>query len=436
MHPHAQAETPKGGGRRGVVSYAAPPPSRGWGFKGRKGEMPSLPSLPSLPSISVLTLVAREEGEDFPLSPPPSSFLPSLSLAPRLCFDLWSLCPFEVGDLRYMAGSKGWVDPTLKRKWTPLEASGVRHEGSQREGGGEWEPLKGKGGAHWRELKGDGWGWYSQSHAFPSLPTTTYTLYMRESVIDLLTHTPPLSDRAIPFYSAVPRSDHPVKVDELFAQQEGKLGWPTERILHHTGGGALRNLLRRVDLRLMRDNLIIDLQMLYRRISMLKGIEFPFLSEEKLLDKLEKRHTNRARRLKVVKWLLSTHRQPEWMTLSRLPVLPPDLRPILRLDNDVLVASDLNKLYQRVINRNDRLLRKASGLPGLVCAMQSLLQDGVDQLLDGGRSGSRALSHYHGRPLKSLSDILKGKRGEVPPEPTWQACRLFGAIGDRWLGHG
>ena len=111
---------------------------------------------------------------------------------------------------------------------------------------------------------------------------------------------------------------------------------------------------------------------------------------------------------------LAINAEPEWMILSYLPVLPPALRPILRLNGDQLVSSDLNKLYQKILFRNERLLRveESSELDELnLDYAQVLLQEAVDTLLENGKGGSPPVCTETGRPYKSLSDTLKGKKG-------------------------
>ena len=132
---------------------------------------------------------------------------------------------------------------------------------------------------------------------------------------------------------------------------------------------------------------------------------------KKQIIRISKRIYKIARRLKVTQLLTRNHRRPEWMILSHLPVLPPDLRPILQMSEKVIVASDLNIMYQRVIYRNNRHLRVRFIDFHLVTAIQRLVQDAVDRLIENGKGGSKPYYTQSGRPLKSLSDILKGKKG-------------------------
>lgn len=121
------------------------------------------------------------------------------------------------------------------------------------------------------------------------------------------------------------------------------------------------------------------------------------------------------RRLKLIRCFRFTQNHPEWMILSILPVLPPALRPIIQLDDTQIAISDLNKLYQKVIFRNNRIQKlnigHYSNSSEEVQYAQRLLQESVDSLIENGKGGFIPSSGLNGRPLKSLSDILKGKKG-------------------------
>ncbi len=119
-----------------------------------------------------------------------------------------------------------------------------------------------------------------------------------------------------------------------------------------------------------------------------------------------------TKRLRVVEALRKSGNKPQWMVLRRLPVLPPDLRPMVQLDGGRFATSDLNDLYRRVINRNNRLKRLLElGAPEIIIRNEKrMLQEAVDSLIDNGRRG-RAVSGTGNHKLKSLSDMLKGKQG-------------------------
>lgn len=133
--------------------------------------------------------------------------------------------------------------------------------------------------------------------------------------------------------------------------------------------------------------------------------EIPITTSETKLKKY-------AKRLKLLEAFLSSGNKPEWMILSVLPVLPPDLRPLVPLDGGRFATSDLNDLYRRVINRNNRLKRLLDlNAPDIIVRNEKrMLQEAVDALLDNGRRG-RAITGSNKRPLKSLADMIKGKQG-------------------------
>ena len=119
-----------------------------------------------------------------------------------------------------------------------------------------------------------------------------------------------------------------------------------------------------------------------------------------------------TKRLKLLESLVDSGNQPEWMVMTVLPVLPPELRPLVPLDGGRFATSDLNDLYRRVINRNNRLKRLLDlNAPDIIVRNEKrMLQESVDALLDNGRRG-RAITGTNKRPLKSLADMIKGKQG-------------------------
>ncbi|MCP4716582.1 MAG: DNA-directed RNA polymerase subunit beta', partial [Deltaproteobacteria bacterium] len=119
-----------------------------------------------------------------------------------------------------------------------------------------------------------------------------------------------------------------------------------------------------------------------------------------------------AKRLRVVEAFRNSDNQPDWMVLEVIPVLPPDLRPLVPLDGGRFATSDLNDLYRRVINRNNRLKKLLElDAPDIIIRNEKrMLQEAVDVLFDNGRRG-KVLTGRNKRPLKSLSDMLKGKQG-------------------------
>ena len=133
---------------------------------------------------------------------------------------------------------------------------------------------------------------------------------------------------------------------------------------------------------------------------------------EKLKDATGQKKVKLVRRLEVSEALRHSGNRPEWMVMEVIPVIPPDLRPMVQLDGGRFATSDLNDLYRRVINRNNRLKRLLElGAPEIIIRNEKrMLQEAVDSLIDNGRRG-RAVTGPGSRPLKSLSDMLKGKQG-------------------------
>ncbi|OJV65735.1 MAG: DNA-directed RNA polymerase subunit beta' [Clostridiales bacterium 38-18] len=147
----------------------------------------------------------------------------------------------------------------------------------------------------------------------------------------------------------------------------------------------------------------------------LQQVDLEGLAEElktQLKDSSGQRKIRIVRRLEVVEAFRQSGNDPEWMILDVVPVIPPDLRPMVQLDGGRFATADLNDLYRRVINRNNRLKRLLElGAPDIIVRNEKrMLQEAVDALIDNGRRG-RPVTGPGNRPLKSLSDLLKGKQG-------------------------
>ena len=148
----------------------------------------------------------------------------------------------------------------------------------------------------------------------------------------------------------------------------------------------------------------------------LKQIDLDELAEELWTEvrttRSKQRKKKATKRLKVVEAFRRSENMPEWMVMTMLPVIPPDLRPMVQLDGGRFATSDLNDLYRRVINRNNRLKRLVElGAPDVIVRNEKrMLQEAVDSLIDNSQRG-KALSRRGRRELKSLSDMLKGKKG-------------------------
>lgn len=150
---------------------------------------------------------------------------------------------------------------------------------------------------------------------------------------------------------------------------------------------------------------------------LLSQIELPKLADE-IRDELEntggsvQKRAKLIKRLRLIEALINSNTDPTWMVLDVLPITPPDLRPMVQLDGGRFATSDLNDLYRRVINRNNRLQRLLEmGAPEIIVRNEKrMLQEAVDALIDNGRRG-RTVVGPNNRPLKSLSNIIEGKQG-------------------------
>ncbi len=151
-------------------------------------------------------------------------------------------------------------------------------------------------------------------------------------------------------------------------------------------------------------------------LQLLRAIEIPSLSDQLRKEMKEAtsdaKRKKMAKRLKVVDAFRESGNKPDWMMLEVIPVIPPDLRPLVPLDGGRFATSDLNDLYRRVINRNNRLKRlQELNAPDIIIRNEKrMLQEAVDALFDNGRRG-KTITGPNKRPLKSLSDMLKGKQG-------------------------
>jgi DNA-directed RNA polymerase subunit beta' len=172
--------------------------------------------------------------------------------------------------------------------------------------------------------------------------------------------------------------------------REAQEKWGREAFVARMGGEAIRDLLATEDL----DILLVDLKDKLRR------------------TKSQQARMKLAKRLKIIESFTSSENRPDWMVMSCVPVIPPELRPLVPLDGGRFATSDLNDLYRRVINRNNRLkaILKLKTPEVIVRNEKRMLQEAVDALFDNGRHGHPVMGAGN-RPLKSLSEMLKGKTG-------------------------
>ena len=194
-------------------------------------------------------------------------------------------------------------------------------------------------------------------------------------------------------YMVIDPGSTPLKLHQLLSEmefREAKETYGADAFLAKMGAEAVREGLGRVDLQKHIDELQIAMNE---------------TKSKQIRKKL-------AKRIKILQGFLTSKSRPEWMIQTVLPVIPPDLRPLVPLEGGRFATSDLNDLYRRVINRNNRLknLLQLKTPEVIIRNEKRMLQEAVDALLDNGRHG-RAVTGAGNRPLKSLSDMLKGKSG-------------------------
>ena len=209
----------------------------------------------------------------------------------------------------------------------------------------------------------------------------------------LLDISPKLLERVLYFarYIVIDPGNTPLEKKQLLTDAEYKSAREKYEDDFRAGMGAeaVRELLRDIDL----DKLSLELR-------------------EKLVDASSQKKAKLIKRLEVVEAFRKSGNRPEWMILDTIPVLPPDIRPMVQLDGGRFATSDLNDLYRRVINRNDRLKRFIQmNAPDIIIRNEKrMLQEFVDALIDNGRRG-KPITGASNRPLKSLSEMLRGKQG-------------------------
>ncbi len=185
----------------------------------------------------------------------------------------------------------------------------------------------------------------------------------------------------------------PIKEGEILSEDEYQKALDEHGIgsfVAEMGAEAVQKMLGKLDLKTLQTDLRADL-----------STQTSDIKKEKII-----------KRLKLVEQFLESDNSPAWMVMNVLPIIPPDIRPLVMLDGGRFATSDLNELYRRVINRNNRLRRliELSAPEVIIRNEKRMLQESVDALLDNGRSGA-IVKNSNKKPFKSLSDMLKGKQG-------------------------
>ncbi len=189
---------------------------------------------------------------------------------------------------------------------------------------------------------------------------------------------------------------HELISDARYREVESKYGKGS--FVAKMGAEAVKQMLQELDL----DQLSVELKATIAKLT----------EQERDRDTEGQKRARAVKRLEVVEAFRMSHNKPEWMIMDVIPVIPPDLRPMVQLDGGRFATSDLNDLYRRVINRNNRLKRLLElGAPDIIVRNEKrMLQESVDALIDNGRRG-RPVTGPGNRALKSLSDLLRGKQG-------------------------
>ncbi len=204
-------------------------------------------------------------------------------------------------------------------------------------------------------------------------------------------------------------SKKPNKEDYLFSIYEISV----QQALGYTCGEAILKLLSPINCHQLESGLKVVLWQINERISEVENQGFLLKSDIILLNSLRTKKSRTLRRLKIAKILRKTKILPKQMVFSILPVLPPNLRPIIQLDENIVAVSDCSQIYQKIVQRSNRLSKRMSKYLSYdhCLRLKVLLQQAVDGLIENGKGGSKPLCDNNGRPLKSLSDGLKGKKG-------------------------
>ena len=250
---------------------------------------------------------------------------------------------------------------------------------------------------------------YHQEQIFP-ISNTFYWEYDEQehhsNFYNLLTRLPEKSDFPNPLYSKK------VKNVELNLSDFDLTSIKSIRKkLSHTGALIIKERLRLLNLRTLLFILKKNLTETTKIITKCRR-RYDFFSKAQLriYERLLLKRARLAARLRVSRDFFLSENKAEWMVLSNIPVIPPDLRPIVPLDGDMLAVSDLNKFYQQIVYRNSRFKESENSINKPRMALR-LVQDGVDNLIENGKGYSEPRRDSNDRPLKSLSDILKGKKG-------------------------
>lgn len=263
---------------------------------------------------------------------------------------------------------------------------------------------------------------YQPGHTVPVSTNFCCDAFRQRGFLEFMISPPEEGDQTIPRYcSGSAYATTELKADEtsmsgmsfkdLLREFEKERNAKVERALNTLGGQAIANFLHNLNLQTLYTLLAVEILELNDVIEELVALSPLLPSQQRRLGRLILRRLAYIRRFKLVHAFIRSKRDPAWMVIYALPVLPPTLRPISVLDNGTLVASDLNRLYQRLLHRNHRMKLSRVLDPETIGFHQRLVQDAVDAIFENGKGGSNVVVGPDNRPLRSLADRLKGKRG-------------------------
>ena len=276
---------------------------------------------------------------------------------------------------------------------------------------------------------------YNRSHTFPASPFFTCSSIDREDFFGYMAEPATGEDRPNLHYCQLDKLPLKSNFSDILTIYPMNRQQAAQEVLCHTGGDAIRYLLSKLDLTVLKQHLKIIIPKMTQDVEgenfqirgykrSLKEQTNSFSKEDRdkirLMEKKGKEVKKELnleqklslRRLKMIRSYIKAGKRPEWMVLSNLPVLPPGLRPIIRTPDGIIATSDLNRLYRTILFANKSLERLSILNVNTLCLSKRSLQDAVEALIENGRGdGKRAMDHNTGQPLKSLSASLKGKKG-------------------------
>jgi DNA-directed RNA polymerase subunit beta' len=268
---------------------------------------------------------------------------------------------------------------------------------------------------------------YRPGHTIPVSTSFCCDVFRQRDFFEYIVSVPEPGDRTIRPYCSGEKYNKKVELlmqkgieeqstvgmsfKDLLLEYENERDAKVRQTLNALGGQAIVNMMNNVNFHKLRRILAAEIREFNPPIRELASIYEHTPSEQRKLTSLVSERLAYIRRFKLIQTFIRTKRNPAWMVLFALPVLPPTIRPISIMENGTLYSSDLNRLYQRLVHRNSRMRRSVVLDTETIGFHQRLVQDAVDAVLENGKGGSIPVLSSENRPLKSLADRLKGKHG-------------------------